>query len=106
MPKTKARSLLDAADAVEVTGGAGGQTQETKNIFVPASRLEEFSAALLEHYPDGEIYPKTIASGGKNPNGERNVSLAYRQTNPNGMATVWLSGKATLTGVMTDLPWK
>jgi len=106
MPARKKNTLLEGSQAIEVPeGGPSGNTQETTRITVPASKLEDFADLVLKTHPDAYVHEATIAKGGRNAAGKPNVLFSVKQDEPTGMATVWASGKGSLTGAMADLPW-
>ena len=106
MPRKAGSSLLKAAQAVVVPEGQAANANPTEKIFVPKERLEEFVGLIETEFPNAVLHERTIAKGGRNAAGDQNVLFAAKQSNPNGMATVWYTGSATLTGEMISLKEK
>lgn len=101
------KSLLNQAKAVEVITPEEGDTVtiETRKINVPPSRLEEFAKAIEDNYPDAVLNENAIAKGGKTPSGDPVCTFAVVQKNPTGTASVYHTGKGSLSGAMCELDW-
>lgn len=106
MPAKK--SLLARAQAVEVIKPEEGKktpTVETRKINVPASRLEEFAIAIEKAFPDAQLNENAIAKGGMTADEHNICTFAVVQRNPTGTASVYHTGKGSLSGVMCELDW-
>lgn len=103
MPAKK--GLLAQAQSVEVLEGQNAPTVETRSINVPASRLEEFASAIETQFPDAQLNENAIRKGGKTASGEPICIFAVVQKNPTGTASVYYTGKASLSGAMCALDW-
>lgn len=103
MPAKK--GLLAQAQSVDVQERDNQPTIETRRINVPASRLEEFAKAIETQFPDAVLNENAIAKGGKTPSGEPICVFAVVQKNPTGTASVYYTGKASLSGAMCALDW-
>jgi hypothetical protein len=103
MPAKK--SLLAQAQAVVVQERDNQPTIETRRINVPASRLEEFTKAIETQFPDAVLNENAIAKGGKTASDDPICVFAVVQKNPTGTASVYYTGKASLSGAMCALDW-
>ena len=102
------KSLLNQARDVEVITpeeGEGPPTIETRKINVPQSQLEDFAKLVEATYPDAMLNANAIAKGGKTPSGDPICTFAVVQKNPTGTASVYHTGKASLSGEMVGLEW-
>ena len=102
------KGLLKQAQAVEVIVPEEGDkppTIETRKINVPASRLEEFAALIEGEFPDAVLNENAIAKGGLTPAKTNVCTYAIMQKNPTGTASVYHTGRGSLSGVMTTLEW-
>ena len=109
MPTKTKKGLLEQATAVEVLKPEKGDRPElppSRKINVPSSRLAEFATAIETQFPDAVINENAIAKGGVLADGETQiVTFAVIQRNPNGTASVYHTGKGSLSGELCGLDW-
>jgi hypothetical protein len=97
------KSLFQQAKALTVADRPFSPLQLTKTIMVNLAELDKFAAIAEKQFPDAVLHEKAIVGGGRMPNGEACVPYALRQKTPNGVLTVYSSGKAVLIGAFATL---